>query len=153
MRTVAKTQVTQVIIMSSLVKTVLKFLHDTVQARHSSRNKTLTMACAKYYWPIMRLDIEKHIAQCLSCADTKGTTQTVPTFEHPLLAGPFDVVGIDLLQLPRSIPGSTYVLVCVDHFTHFTVLAIVISQRLFISSSTDLSPPNTHFFLTATGCG
>ncbi len=36
---------------------------------------------------------------------------------------PFDVVGIDLLQLPRSHQGSPYVLVCVDHFSRFTVLA------------------------------
>ncbi len=43
--------------------------------------------------------------------------------EHPLPAGPFDVVSIDLLQLPRSIQGSIYVLVCVDHFSRFTVLA------------------------------
>ncbi len=80
------------------------------------------MARAKYYWPTMRLDIEKHIAQCLSCAETKGTTQTAPILEHPLPAGPFIVVGIDLLQLSRSIQGSIYVLVCVDHFSRFTVL-------------------------------
>ncbi len=76
----------------------------------------------KYYWSTMRLDIEKHIAQCLSCAETKGTT-TAPILEYPLAAGPFDVVGINLLQLPRSIQGSIYVLVCVDHFSRFTVLA------------------------------
>ncbi len=81
------------------------------------------MARTKYYWPTVRLDIEKHIAPCLSCAETKGTTQTAPIFEYPLPAGPFDVVGIDLLQFPRSIQGSTYVLVCVDHFSRFTVLA------------------------------
>ncbi len=71
------------------------------------------------------LDIERHIAQCLSCAETNGTTHTAPTLEHPLPTGPFDVVGIDLLQLPRSIQGSTYVLVCVDHLSRFTVLAPV----------------------------
>ncbi len=38
-------------------------------------------------------------------------------------AGPFDIVGIDLLQLPRCILGSISVLVCVDHFSCFTVLA------------------------------
>ncbi len=81
------------------------------------------MSRAKYYWPSICLDIERHIAQCLYCAETKGTTQTAPIFEYPLSAGPFDVVGIDLLQLPCSIQGSTYVLVCVDHFCCFTVLA------------------------------
>ncbi len=128
MGTVAKTQVTQVVIPKSLVGTVLKLLHDTPQAGHPGRDRTLSMARAKYYWPTMRLDIEKHIAQCLSCAETKGTTQTAPILEYPLPAGPFDVVGIDLLQLPRSIQGSIYVLVCVDHFSRFTVLAPLTSK-------------------------
>ncbi len=58
-----------------------------------------------------------------SCAQTKGTTSTAPILEYPLPAGPFDVVGIDLLQLPRSTQGSVYILVCVDHFSRFGVLA------------------------------
>ncbi len=33
------------------------------------------------------------------------------------------MVGIDLLQLPRSTQGSIYILVCVDHFSRFVVLA------------------------------
>ncbi len=123
MGTVAKTQVTQVVIPSSLVGTVLKLLHDTPEAGHPGRDKTLSMPRAKYYWPTMRLDFEKHTAQCLSCAETKGTTTKAPILEYPLPAGPLDVVGIDLLQLPRSIQSSIYVLVCVDHFSRFTVLA------------------------------
>ncbi len=121
--TSAKTQVTQVVIPSSLIETVLKLLHDTPSAGHPSRDRTLFMARAKYYWPTMRLDIERHIARCLSCAETKGTIHTAPILEYPLPAGPFDVVGIDLLQLPHSIQGSIYVLVCIDHFSRFTVLA------------------------------
>ncbi len=77
------------------------------------------MARAKYYWPTMCLDNEKHIAQCLSCAKTKGTTTTTPILEYPLPARPFNVVGINFLQLPRSIQSSIYVLVCVDHFQSF----------------------------------
>ncbi len=118
-----QTQVIHLVIPSSLVETVLKLLHDTPQAGHLGRDRTLSMARPKYYWPTMRLDIEKHIAQCLSCAETKGTTRTAPILEYPLLSGRFDVVGIDLLQLPCSVRGSTYALVCVDQFSRFTVLA------------------------------
>ncbi len=123
MGTDAETEVTQVVISSSLVVTVLKLLHDTPQEGHPGRDRTLYMARAKYHRPAMRLDIEKHIGQRLSCAETKGTTQRGPILEHPLPAGPFDVEGIDILQLPRSIQGSIYVLVCIDHFNRFTVLA------------------------------
>ncbi len=123
MGTVAMTQVAQVVISSSLVGTVLNLLHDTPQAGHSGRDKTLSMARAKYYWPTMRLDIEKHNGQGLSCVEAKGTTQTAPILKYPLPSGSFDVVGVDLLQLPCSIQGSFYVLVCFDHFSRFTVLA------------------------------
>ncbi len=98
-------------------------LHDAPSAGHPGSDKTLSMARAKYYWPTLRLDIEKHNAQCLSCAETKGTTKTAPILKYPLPARPFDVIDIDLVQLPRSHQGSSYVLVCVDHFSRFTVLA------------------------------
>ncbi len=46
MGTIAKTQVTQVVIPSSLVGTVLKLLHDTPEAGHPGRDRTLPMARA-----------------------------------------------------------------------------------------------------------
>ncbi len=121
--TVGKIKVTQLVIPSSLVETTLKLLHDAPSAGHPGRDKTLSMAHAKYYWPTLQFDIEKHIAQCLSCDETKGTTKTAPILEYPLPARPFDVIGIDLLQRPCSYQGFSYVLMCVDHFSRFTVLA------------------------------
>ncbi len=115
--------VTQLVIPVALVDVDLQLLHDTPSAGHPGRDRTLAVARSKYYWPIMRIDVEKHILQSLSCAQTKGTTSTAPILEYPLPAGPFDVVSIDLLQLPRSTQGSVYILVCVDHFSRFVVLA------------------------------
>ncbi len=43
--------------------------------------------------------------------------------EYPTPAGPFQTVAINLLQLPCSRQGSSYVLVCVDNFSRFVVLA------------------------------
>ncbi len=120
--TISRDKVTQLVIPATFVDTVLQLLHDTPSAGHPGRDRTLAAARTKYYWPTMRVDIEKHVSQCVSCAQTKGTTKTAPILEYPLPDGPFDVVGIDLLQLPRSTQGSVYVLVCVDHFSRFVVL-------------------------------
>ncbi len=118
--TVGKTKVTQLVVPNPLVETTLKLLHDAPFSRSSWLRQDLIHGPCQV---LLRLDIEKHIAQCLSRAETKGTTKTAPILEYPLPAGPFVVIGIDLLQLPRSHHGSSYVLVCVDHFSKFTVLA------------------------------
>ncbi len=102
---------------------VLQLLHDAPSSGHLGHDRTLVAARSKYYWSTMRIDIEKHVSCCLSCAQTKGTTTTAPILEYPLPAGPFDVVDLDLLQLPCSFQGSGYILVCVDHFIRFVVLA------------------------------
>ncbi len=120
---ISKDVVTQLVIPVALVAVVLHLLHDMPSAGHPGRDRTLAAARNKYYWPTMRIDVEKHISQCLSCAQTKVTTSTAPILEYPLPAGPFAVVGIDLLQLPRSTQGSVYILVCADHFHNFVVLA------------------------------
>ncbi len=99
---ISKDVVTQLVIPVALVDVVLQLLHDTPSAGHPGSDRSLASARSKYYWHALRIDVEKHISQCLYCAQTKGTTSTVPILVYPLPAGPFDVVGIDLLQLPRS---------------------------------------------------
>ncbi len=132
MGTVAKTQVTQIVIPSSLVGTVLKLHHDTPEAGHPGRDRTLSMARAKYYLPTMRLDIEKHIAQCLPSAETKGTTAIAPILEYPLPAGPFNVVGIDLLQLPSVFKALS--------MSMFALTTLVVSQSwpIYLTSAIPL---------------
>ncbi len=120
---VTDNDVSQVVVSSVFIEAVLMLVHDVPQAGHPGHDRTSAAARAKFYWPTMRIDIEKHVAQCLSCALTKGTTKTAPILEHPIPNGPFDIVDIDLLQLPRSHKGSNYVLVYVDHFSRFMILA------------------------------
>ncbi len=54
----------------------------------------------------------------------KGTLKgPTPVLQYPLPESPWDIVSIDLLQLPQSQYGSRYLLVCVDHLTRYVVLA------------------------------
>ncbi len=91
----------------------------------------------------MRIDMEKHTVQCIPCAQTEGNTQTAFILEYPLHDGPFDVAGIDLLQLSRCSQGFVYILVSVDHFSRFAILASLPNKSAVTDSchcfSSDLS--------------
>lgn len=114
--------VTQLVIPNALIPTVLSLIHDLPHAGHPGRDKSIEMARTKYFWPNMSRDITNHVAQCVDCALNKGNTKTAPIQEYLTPARPFETVALDLLQLPRSSQGSIYVLVCVDHFSRYTVL-------------------------------
>ncbi len=43
--------------------------------------------------------------------------------QYLLPESPWDTVSIDLLQLPLSLYGSRYLLVCINHLTRYVVLA------------------------------
>ncbi len=89
--TIAKDVVTQIVIPVAFVDVVLQLLHDVPSSGHPGHDRTLASAQSKYYWPTRRIDIEKHVSCCLSCAQTKGTTTTAPILEYPPPGGPFDI--------------------------------------------------------------
>ena len=70
-----------------------------------------------HWWLGMRTHIGKWYRGCLTCV-----TRCIGCQEHrPLVpipvAGPFDKVGVDVLQLPRSYDGNQYAVVFVDYLT------------------------------------
>ncbi len=135
--TVHDSHVAQLIIPESLIPVVLQIIHDAPQAGHSGSDKSLTMARQRYYWPKMRIDINNNVAQCLSCAQTKGSTTTAPILEYPSSDGPFDTVAIDLLKLPLSHQGSTNFSRCVVlaplSYKSATAVALVLVSPLLCS--------------------
>ena len=119
-----KKVVFQLVVPISLKESVLSLIHDVPHAGHPGRDRSIREARTKYYWKTMRKDIENYVLNCEVCAKHKGTTgKTAPILEYPIPNKPWDTVAIDILQLPRSHQGSLYVLVAVDHFSRFVVLA------------------------------
>ncbi len=111
----------QLVISEKLVPTVLRLAHDIPISCHPGRDKTLALARKR---PTLRIDVELHVARCITCAQHKGVVkEPAPILQYPLPEAPWDVVSKDLLQLPKSHHGSRYLLVCVDRLTRFGVLA------------------------------
>ncbi len=104
--------------------TVLRLIHDVPISGHPGRDKASALARKRCYWPTLRIDVESHVAQCVTCAQHRGVVKgPAPILQYPLPETPWDIVSIDLLQLPQSQYGSRYLLVCNDHLTRYVVLA------------------------------
>ncbi len=121
-----KEPVAQFVVPECYVVAVLNLVHDTVVAGHPERERTLAAARMVYFWPTMRVDTDAYEDRCVKCAQHKGTVpRPSPILEYPPPARPWDVVSVDLLQLPASHQGSRYLLICVDHLSRYVVLASV----------------------------
>ncbi len=116
--------VEQYVIPETLVPTVLHLAHDAIGAGHPGRECTLSPLRTHYYWPTMIIDADRHVDTCVKCAQYKRVPSgPALILQYPPPSRPFDTVFIDVLQLPPSYQGSKYVLVMIDNFSRYVILA------------------------------
>ena len=65
----------------------------------------------------MRADISHWCRECTTCASRQVGKPVRPPLTPIPVAGPFDRVGVDVLQLPKSASGNRYAVVFVDFLT------------------------------------
>ena len=70
-----------------------------------------------YWWPGMRADILKWCKACLTCASRHVGRAVKPPLTPIPVSGPFDRIGVDVIQFPRSYDGNQYAVVFVDYLT------------------------------------
>ena len=106
-----------------LRKKILELCHDHPMAGHFAADRTYQRFSEKYFWPGASSDVEKFVNSCQKCNEfnqprttyVKAPLQPIETthrFELVCydLAGPFH---------PKTVRGNCYVLIIVDHFTHW----------------------------------
>ena len=99
--------VAQCVITETYMLVVLRLVQDEVIAGHPGKERTLSAARRKYYWPTMRVDIDAYIDKCVECAQHKGNLpKPALIVEYPPPEQPWNVVAMDLLQLLPSHQGS-----------------------------------------------
>ncbi len=75
----------------------------------------------RYWWPGMGVQIGKWCRACTLCA-TRRVGQAIP------VAGPFDRIGVDVIQFPKSYSGNRYALVFVDYLTKWPEVLPIADQ-------------------------
>ena len=105
------------IIPSTYQATLLFQYHDHPQAGHLGTDKTAAKIRQVGYWVGMLHDIDTYCQNCLVCqASKQPTPQKVPMINMPI-GKPWDMIAVDILQVPVSSQNNKYLLVVQDYFT------------------------------------
>ena len=86
-------------------------------AGHLRAAKTHSTLGHHYWWPGIRADVTRWCQEFLQCASRGAGRPVRPPLTPITVHGPFDRVGVDVLQLPRTRSGNKYVIVFMDYLT------------------------------------
>ena len=82
---------------------------------HLGADKTLSRLQTKAYWAGMSVDIEKYCRECIVCQRCKlSMPQKAPMSSVPI-GKPWEMVAVDVLQVPISYQNNRYLLVVQDY--------------------------------------
>ena len=107
---------------------LFKDAHGGVFGAHLSDTKVHSELRRHYWWAGMRSDITRWTCGCLvRNTHSPGRAVRAPLTPIPV-AGPFDRVGVDVIQFPRSNNGNQYAVVFVDYLTKWPEVFAVSDQ-------------------------
>ena len=105
------------IIPSTYQATLLFQYHDHPQAGHLGPDKTAAKIRQVGYWVGMLHDIDVYCQNCLVCqASKQPSPQKAPLINMPI-GKPWEMIAVDILQVPVSSQNNKYLLLVQDYFT------------------------------------
>ncbi len=106
------------IVPRSLINSAIQQAHEL--SGHLGQKKTIKKAEELYYWENLKVDVCKHVKECITCRRFKGSSGLQqPWKELPSVSKPLERLGIDLIDMTAGVQGYRYVLTVVDHYSRF----------------------------------
>ena len=112
--------IAHIVLPESVVPVVLNHLHDDPLGGHFGVKKTLGRVRERYYWHNFTVDTTEFIRTCDTCQRRTGPKPTPRAMlESVPVGGPFEMVAMDILELPLTTRGNRYALVVSNYFTRW----------------------------------
>ena len=110
-------ELTQLLVPKSRRETIFQVAHHNPMVGHLGCDKKINRIIAQFYWPDIRVDVNRWYASCRKRQLVNPpTTPKVSLHPLPLIEVPFDRIAMDLIgPLDRSAQGYCFVLVLVDY--------------------------------------
>ena len=113
-----------------LRKGVLQESHRGVYSGHFAGNKLYNALVKHWYWEGMYADTMAFCKKCPECViATGGQRQHKPYLQPIPVQRPFQIIGVDIMDLPCTESGNKHVIVFQDMFTKWPMVFPVPDQK------------------------
>ncbi|EPB70881.1 integrase core domain protein [Ancylostoma ceylanicum] len=107
------------VVPKSVRYTVFQEAHGGTFAGHFSAHKVVNQLKKEVFWPSVVQDVHKWTGECQRCFVHNPRSAVVPPLKPIITSKPFEVVGIDILELGPTTSGNRYAVPVIDHFSKF----------------------------------
>ncbi|XP_065908993.1 uncharacterized protein [Dysidea avara] len=110
-----QTEISRVVVPQHLRHRIMQEHHDGPLAGHFSGPKLYKSVIRCWWWPHMYTDVMKYADNCPQCAIVEGTGRRQKPLLQPIATErPFQILGVDIMELPVTTRGNRYVIVFQD---------------------------------------
>ena len=100
-----------------LQKDALIHSHNAPTAGHLGAEKTLKHLRHDAFWINMAKDVEEYCRQCFTCQQSKLSMSQHASLQNIPIGQSWQMITVDILQVPLSTNNNCYLLVIQDYFT------------------------------------
>jgi len=109
---------------------VMKQYHGGPFGGHYSGNRLYNVLSSQWYWDGMYTDAVKFCRSCPQCAIVSGGERNRKQPLHPIpVQRPFQILGLDIMDLPVTEQGNKHIVVFQDYFTKWPMVFAVPDQK------------------------
>ena len=120
----------RVVVPKHLQEQLIQEHHRGNMGGHFAANKLYRMVASHWWWEGMYSDVYKKVKSCPECAIVSGGGRKHKPPLHPIpVQRPFKIIGVDIMELPKTRRGNRYVVVFQDFFSKWPMVYPVPDQK------------------------
>ena len=120
----------RVVVPCHLRQQLMTEYHSSVMSGHFSGVRLYNTLCKRWYWERMYTDCFNHGKACPQCAVARGTSRRITPPLKPIpVSRIFQIVGVDIMELPKTRYGNKYEVVFQDFLSKWPMVFPVADQK------------------------